>query len=338
MPDRNRRFLLRERPTGRIGPDTFQLSEEAVPEIGDGEALVRVDWISLDPTNRTWINDMPTYLPPVGIGEVMRAGGLGEVVASKNPRYAVGQVVQGLLGWQDYAVVSEATFVTPLELADGVSPSAYLGALGTTGLTAWIGIRDIAKPKRGETVVVSAAAGAVGSVAGQLAKADGARVVGIAGGPEKCALLTERLGFDPRLAYLEDIDAWLRVLELGTGLLLPEVTCLYSVHDAQMTQDRPAMTSSSRYLLDKYAGRPWLTPALRREALATEVWDDLQAGRSAGDWARVAAQAAYFSQPAKLAALARLLAFRRRMRRRGERVAKALGGSIYAVDPGELAG
>ena len=86
MSDRNRRFLLRERPTGRIGPDTFELSEEAVPEIGDGEALVRVDWISLDPTNRTWINDTPTYLPPVGIGEVMRAGGLGEVVASKNPR------------------------------------------------------------------------------------------------------------------------------------------------------------------------------------------------------------------------------------------------------------
>ncbi len=96
MADRNRRFLLRERPTGRIGPDTFELSEQAVPEIGDGEALVRVDWISLDPTNRAWINDTPTYLPPVGIGEVMRAGGLGEVVASKNPSYPVGQIVQGL--------------------------------------------------------------------------------------------------------------------------------------------------------------------------------------------------------------------------------------------------
>lgn len=196
MAERNRRFLLRERPTGRIGPNTFELSEEAVPDIGDGEALVRVGWISLDPTNRMWINDTPTYLPPVGIGEVMRAAGLGEVVASKNPNFAVGQAVQGLLGWQDYAVISPTAFVMPVDIAEGISPSAYLGALGSTGLTAWVGIRDIGKPKQGETVVVSAAAGAVGSVAGQLAKAEGARVVGIAGGPEKCALLTEQLGFD----------------------------------------------------------------------------------------------------------------------------------------------
>ena len=196
MPDRNRRFLLRERPTGRIGPDTFELSEEAVPEIGDGEALVRVDWISLDPTNRAWINDTPTYLPPVGIGEVMRGGGLGEVVASKNPNYAVGQIVQGLVGWQEYAVASDTMLLFPVDAAEGVSPTAYMGALGMTGLTAWVGIRDIGKPQPGETVVVSAAAGAVGSIAGQLAKADGARVVGIAGGPEKCALLTEQLGFD----------------------------------------------------------------------------------------------------------------------------------------------
>ncbi|OBK15916.1 NADP-dependent oxidoreductase [Mycobacterium asiaticum] len=196
MADRNRRFLLRERPTGRIGPETFELSEQPIPDIADGEALVRVDWISLDPTNRAWINDVPSYLPPVQIGEVMRGGGIGEVIASKNSKYPVGQTVQGLLGWQEYVVASDATMLMPVEVADGVSPSAYMGALGTTGLTAWIGIRDIGKPKPGETVVISAAAGAVGSVAGQLAKADGARVVGIAGGPEKCALLTEQLGFD----------------------------------------------------------------------------------------------------------------------------------------------
>lgn len=204
MPDRNRRFLLRERPTGRIGPNTFELSEEAVPELADGEALVRVDWISLDPTNRMWINDTPTYLPPVGIGEVMRAGGLGEVVASKSARFAVGQKVQGLLGWQEYAVLTDSALVMPVELAEGLSPSAYLGALGTTGLTAWVGIRDIGKPKPGETVVVSAAAGAVGSIAGQLAKVEGARVVGIAGGPEKCALLTDQLGFDAAVDYRAD--------------------------------------------------------------------------------------------------------------------------------------
>ena len=204
MSDRNRRFLLRERPAGHIGPDTFELSEEAVPEIGDGEALVRVDWISLDPTNRAWINDTPTYLPPVGIGEVMRGGGLGEVVASKNSNYPVGQTVQGLVGWQEYAVASDAMFLLPVNVAEGVSPSAYLGALGTTGLTAWLGIRDIGKPQPGETVVVSAAAGAVGSVAGQLAKLSGARVVGIAGGPEKCTLLTDQLGFDAAVDHRAD--------------------------------------------------------------------------------------------------------------------------------------
>jgi NADPH-dependent curcumin reductase CurA len=196
MPDRNRRFLLRERPSGRVGPDTFELTEEPVPQIGDGEALVRVDWISLDPTNRMWINDTPSYLPPVGIGEVMRAAGLGEVVASNNPNYTVGQIVQGLVGWQEYATASDSAPLLPVDVADGVSASTYLGALGMTGLTAWVGIRDIGKPQPGETVVVSAAAGAVGSVAGQLAKADGARVVGVAGGPDKCALLTEQLGFD----------------------------------------------------------------------------------------------------------------------------------------------
>jgi NADPH-dependent curcumin reductase CurA len=204
MPARNRRFLLRERPTGRIGPDTFELSEGAVPQVNDGEALVRVDWISLDPTNRTWINDTPTYLPPVGIGEVMRAGGLGEVVESKNPNYSVGQIVWGLVGWQEYVVASDTMPLFPVDVAGGVSPSAYLGALGTTGLTAWLGIRDIGKPQPGETVVVSAAAGAVGSIAGQLAKADGARVVGIAGGPDKCRLLTEQLGFDAAVDHRAD--------------------------------------------------------------------------------------------------------------------------------------
>ncbi|MCI4676812.1 NADP-dependent oxidoreductase [Candidatus Mycolicibacterium alkanivorans] len=214
MAETNRRFLLRERPSGRIGPDTFELNEQPVPALGDGEALVRVDWISLDPTNRMWINDTPTYLPPVGIGEVMRAAGMGEVVASNNPNYTVGQTVQGLLGWQDYAVVSETSMVNLVDVADGVSPSAYLGVLGMTGLTAWVGIRDIGKPKPGETVVVSAAAGAVGSVAGQLAKASGARVVGVAGGPQKCALLTDELGFDAAVDHRA--DDWAAQLKAAT--------------------------------------------------------------------------------------------------------------------------
>src|SRR4051794_2175026 len=201
MSDANRRFLLRERLNGRIDDNTFELVEEAVPEIGEGEALVRTRFISVDPTNRTWIGETPTYLPPVAIGEVMRAGGLGEVVASNSPDYAVGQLVQGLTGWQDYAVASASAPLMTMPEIPGVSPSAFLGVLGMTGLTAYIGMLDIGKPQPGETVVVSAAAGAVGSIAGQLAKIQGARVVGIAGGPEKCALLTGELGFDAAVDY-----------------------------------------------------------------------------------------------------------------------------------------
>lgn len=198
---RNRRFLLRERPTGRIEPNTFELDEEEVPEIGDGEALVRVEWISIDPTNRTWIGETPTYLPPVQIGEVMRAAGLGRVVKSRHSSYEEGQLVQGLVGWQEMFVASDEALLLPVNEVADVSPSAYLGVLGMTGLTAWVGMTDIGKPQPGETVVVSAAAGAVGSVAGQIAKLNGARVVGIAGGPEKCAILTEQLGFDAAVDY-----------------------------------------------------------------------------------------------------------------------------------------
>jgi NADPH-dependent curcumin reductase CurA len=192
----NRRFALRQRPEGRIDEGTFELLDEELPEIVDSEALVRTEWISLDPTNRTWIEDMPGYLPPVQIGETMRALGLGRVVESKHPDYEEGQLVQGLIGWTENVVASDAAPLQRVPELEGVSPSLYLGALGMTGLTAWVGMTEIGKPKEGETVVVSAAAGAVGSVAGQLAKRDGARVVGIAGGPEKCSILTEKLGFD----------------------------------------------------------------------------------------------------------------------------------------------
>jgi NADPH-dependent curcumin reductase CurA len=201
MPDPNRRFILSSRPEGRITSDTFELVEEPVPDIKEGEALVRNEWISLDPTNRAWISDVPTYLPPVAIGEVMRGLGLGRVAASKHDAYREGQLVQGLVGWQEWTVASDAAPLLPVTELEGVSPSAYLGALGMTGLTAWVGLKDIGRPQPGETLVVSAAAGAVGSVAGQIGKIKGARVVGIAGGPEKCALLTERLGFDAAVDY-----------------------------------------------------------------------------------------------------------------------------------------
>jgi NADPH-dependent curcumin reductase CurA len=196
MRESNRRFVLRRRPTGRISAETFALVEAPIPEIGPGEALVRTEYISVDPTNRAWIRDTPTYLPPVAIGDVMRALGLGRVVASNHGAYREGQLVQGLVGWQEWAVASDAAPLLAVSEVPDVSPSTYLGALGMTGLTAWVGLTDIGRPQPGETVVVSAAAGAVGSVAGQIAKIKGARVVGIAGGSQKCALLTERLGFD----------------------------------------------------------------------------------------------------------------------------------------------
>ena len=201
MSDTNRRLLLRERPTGRIDDTTFQLDPRPVPEIGDGEALVRLEYISIDPTNRTWIGEEPTYLPPVAIGEVMRAGGIGRVVASRHPGYPEGALVQGLFGWQDYAVLSDAAGAFVMPEVPGVSTSAFLGVLGMTGLTAYVGMHDIGRPQEGETVVVSAAAGAVGSVAAQIAKIAGARVVGIAGGPDKCAMLTDRLGLDAAVDY-----------------------------------------------------------------------------------------------------------------------------------------
>ena len=177
MSEQNRRFLLRERPTGRIDDTTFELDGQPVPEIADGEALVRQEFISVDPTNRAWIGETPTYLPPVGIGEVVRAGGIGRVVASRNSRYPEGALVQGLFGWQDYPVLSDAAPAFVMPEVPGVSPSAFLGVLGMTGLTAYVGIHDIGRPQEGETVVVSAAAGAVGSVAAQIAKIEGARLL-----------------------------------------------------------------------------------------------------------------------------------------------------------------
>jgi NADPH-dependent curcumin reductase CurA len=214
MPETNRRFLLAERPVGPVDENTYEMATEPIPEIGEGEALVKVGWISIDPTNRMWIGVEPPYLPPVAIGAVMRGHGLGEVVASNNPNVPVGARVQGLTGWQDYTVISDEMplMVIPDEV-EAEAPT-LLGALGMTGVTAWFGMMEIGEPKEGDTVVVSAAAGAVGSVAGQLAKAAGARVVGIAGGPEKCAWIVDELGFDAAVDY--KADDWRDQLKTAT--------------------------------------------------------------------------------------------------------------------------
>ena len=193
----NRRYLLRARPNGRIDDSTFELVEEPVPETRAGQALVRNLYVSVDPTNRAWIGEEPTYLPPVGIGEVMRSVGLGRVVSSDDPTYPEGSLVTGLVGWQDYVVTGEGEIpLTPVPGDIDLPIECMLGALGITGITAYFGLLDIGRPKEGETVVVSAAAGAVGSVVGQIAKLKGARAVGIAGGAEKCRFLVDELGFD----------------------------------------------------------------------------------------------------------------------------------------------
>lgn len=201
MTDRNHRILLNERPSGRTDERTFRTDDEAVPEPGPDQAVARVTHLSIDPTIRTWMNDAPGYLPPIGLGEVIRSGGLGEIVASNSSRYQVGDTVFGMTGWQEYALVGKgATGATVLP--EGLDPSAALGVLGTTGMTAYFGLIDVGRVKEGDVVVVSGAAGATGSVVGQIARVKGAsRVVGLAGSTEKCAWLVDELGFDVAINY-----------------------------------------------------------------------------------------------------------------------------------------
>jgi NADPH-dependent curcumin reductase len=197
----NRRWVLRNRPQGEITADVLALEEAPVPGLNDGEVLVRNVWLSLDPTNRIWMSDREQYLPPVQIGEVMRGGTLGVVVESRHPDFTQGMMVSpGLSGWQDYEVAHGA-MCRAIPSIPGIHPTAFMSALGVTGWTAYFGLLDIGQPKPGETVVVSAAAGAVGSIVGQIAKIKGARVIGIAGGPDKCRWITEELGLDGAIDY-----------------------------------------------------------------------------------------------------------------------------------------
>jgi NADPH-dependent curcumin reductase len=211
MPDRNRRLVLAERPTGMVEERTVRLEEADLPEIGDGEALAKVRYLSIDPTIRTWMDDAPGYLPPIGIGEVVRAGGVAEVLSSNSDRYAPGDLLFGLTGWQEY-VIADGGERTMQTLPSGVSATAALGVLGLNGTTAYFGLLDVGALKEGDVVVVSGAAGATGSAAGQIAKLKGAaKVVGIAGGPEKCAWIVDELGFDAAIDYKhDDVAARLR--------------------------------------------------------------------------------------------------------------------------------
>lgn len=201
--------LLKQRPTGFPDDQTWDYVSADLPAIDDGQFLVKVDYLSLDPAMRGWLNDVRSYLPPVQLGEVMRALGIGTVIESKHPDFEVGTAVVGPFGATDHAI-SDGTGITRADLTIADAPT-WLGALGMPGMTGYFGLLEVGKVKAGDTVVVSGAAGAVGSVVGQVAKANGARVIGIAGGPEKCAWLTETLGFDAAIDYKnESVIARLR--------------------------------------------------------------------------------------------------------------------------------
>ena len=209
MTTRNRQFRLAARPHGLPRASDWTLVEEPVAQPGEGQFLVRNEYISLDPAMRGWMNDARSYIPPVGIGEVMRAYSAGEVVASNHPKFPVGSRVAGLFGVQEFAL-SDGKGARIVDVALAPLP-VYLGVLGMTGMTAYFALLDVGQPKNGETVVISGAAGAVGSVAGQIARLKGCRVVGIAGGAEKCRFLVEELGFDGAIDYKrEDVRAALR--------------------------------------------------------------------------------------------------------------------------------
>jgi NADPH-dependent curcumin reductase CurA len=209
MTGTNRQLRLATRPHGTPTAENWELTEEPVPEPQAGEVVVRVSHISIDPAMRGWMNAGASYIEPVAVGAVMRAGAVGEVVASAADGVAVGDRVAGMFGVQEYACL-RAEHVTSVD-PDLAPLPTFLGALGMTGLTAYFALLDVGKPQPGDTVVVSGAAGAVGSVAGQIAKIKDCRVVGIAGGSEKCEWLTDELGFDAAIDYkAEDVRVALR--------------------------------------------------------------------------------------------------------------------------------
>jgi NADPH2:quinone reductase len=218
MADRvNRVFRLRQRPTGRITEAELELVEEPVPDVADGQALLRTLYLSLDASNRLWMGERKTYIEPVPIGGVMRGLGIGQVIESRRPDLRPGDLVTGFPGWQDYALVDDETNEFPFSRLPDPLPAplpSMLGALGMTGISAYLGLELIGKPAPGETLVVTAAAGAVGNVAGQIGKARGARVIGIAGADDKCAMLVDELGFDGSINY-KDPD-WPARLDAAT--------------------------------------------------------------------------------------------------------------------------
>ena len=204
----NRQIHLISRPSGQASLENFALVSAPAPEVGEGEVLVRHHYLSLDPYMRGRMNDGKSYAQPQALGHTMIGGTVGEVLQSLNKAFAIGDKVVGMGGWQEYGLVTSATIAMLRKVDDSQVPlSAYLGAVGMPGVTAYYGLVHIIAPKAGDTVVVSAASGAVGSAFGALARARGCRVVGIAGGPDKCAYVVDELGFDACIDYKQHTDA-----------------------------------------------------------------------------------------------------------------------------------
>jgi NADPH-dependent curcumin reductase CurA len=203
MSTTNRHWNLASRPKDLITPEVLQLSESPLPELEDGQARARVKYLSIDPTMRVWMADIPQYMPPVQIGEVMRAFGIAEIIESRHPDFKKGDKVTGLTGLQEYALITgkDTRKFQKLPSIPFLSDVNFLGTLGINGLTAYFGLLEVGRPQSGETLVVSAAAGATGSIAGQIGKIQGCRVVGIAGSDEKCRWIKDDLGFDHAINY-----------------------------------------------------------------------------------------------------------------------------------------
>jgi NADPH-dependent curcumin reductase CurA len=206
MTAKNVQVTLARRPTGWVQESDFRIVESAIPDVGSGQVLVRNHFLSLDPYMRGRMNDSASYAEPAKIGEPMVGGTVGEVVKSNSEKFSPGDMVVGFLGWQLYAVVDRGIGLTKIS-TKVVPATAYLGAVGMPGVTAWMGMTQIAEPKEGKTAVISAASGAVGSAAGQIAKIKGARAVGIAGGKKKCDYVVEELGFDACVDYRSETFA-----------------------------------------------------------------------------------------------------------------------------------
>ena len=203
----NRRFLLVRRPRGTPVADDFRLAAEDVAPLEDGEFLIRNHSASLDPAIRGWLDDTPSYMPPVALGDAVRASTIGIVADSRSAEFPVGQWVMGLNGIEEYSRARSGGFTQAIDPAAVPSVTNYLSLFGAVGLTAYFGFIEVCQPRRGDTVLVSGAAGAVGSLVGQIARIMGCRTIGIAGGPAKCVRLTERYGYDVAIDYRDkDVD------------------------------------------------------------------------------------------------------------------------------------